>query len=229
MFRRPIAAVAAGIVLLAGEAVARADDYEPTFFDIHDAPTFGRFLGGAATAFFGHEAGHVLANLAYGNKPHITPITYAHVIPWFVVDARLVHYPNNIYRKEDGELFPAGKHGYFVINTAGFQVQNVGNEVLLTTTPDLRHEFAPYRKGYLLMNMGLSIVYGSSALLQIEDVHGDLHGASERSPYSHGFLAVTAIAPAVIDFARYLFPDNGWLPWLSRGSKALFLGMDVKW
>ena len=201
----------------------------PTFFDIHGVGSFGAFFAGAFTAFTAHETGHVVANLAYGNVPGVRPILYGGFIPFFTVDAHLKRSPDDRYYKDSGDLFTPGRHGYYVINTMGFQVQNIGSEILLSVRPDLRHEDSPFWKGYLLMNIGLSLGYGTAALLDIEDKHGDLHGASQRGPFSHSFLAVTTIAPALLDLGRYLFPENRVLPWLSRGSKTLFLGMDVKW
>jgi hypothetical protein len=212
------------------QAAPAAPEPTPGIFDVTDVPSGAFFLGGVLTAFSLHEMGHFGANLLYHNPATVAPVSYAGFVPFFVVDSRLVRADpdGNAYLKHDGSPFPAGKHGYYVINTAGLQIQNIGSEIILSTTPRLRYERAPFRKGMLLLNIGLSIVYGTSSMFRFEDPHGDLYGAMQHSSYPREFTATVVLIPAVTDFLRYLYPDNAWLPWVSRGTKGLFVGMAVK-
>jgi hypothetical protein len=202
----------------------------PGIFDVSDVGTGALFLGGVLTSFSLHELGHLGVNLLYNNKPTIGPVYYAGFIPFFVVDSQLIRADpdGHAYLKHDGTPFPSGKHGYYVINTAGLQVQNISSEIILSTAPRLRYQHAPFRKGMLLLNIGLSIVYATSSMFRFEDPHGDLYGAMQHSTYPREFTASVVLVPAVADFLRYLYPDNAWLPWISRGAKGLFLGMAVK-
>ncbi len=197
--------------------------------DIDSLPNFGLFAAGAISALTLHETGHLITNLAFGNVPGFTPILYAKFIPFFVIDPHLHACGNQPqqYCKTDGSRFGAGRDGYYVINMAGFQMQNIGSELLLSIWPDLYHQHAPYRKGMLAMDIFLSIGYGSFSLLGIEDPHGDLSGANQRDLYPKVLLASAVILPAAVDLYRYFFPESKWAPWVSRTAKAGLLGMDL--
>jgi hypothetical protein len=197
--------------------------------DIDSLPNFGLFAAGAISALTLHESGHLITNLAFGNVPGFTPILYAKFIPFFVIDPHLHacgSQPQQ-YCKSDGSRFGAGRDGYYVINMAGFQMQNIGSELLLSIWPDLYYRHAPYRKGMLAMDIFLSIGYGTFSLLGIEDPHGDLSGANERDLYPKALLASAVILPAAVDLYRYFFPESRWAPWVSRTAKAGLLGMDL--
>jgi hypothetical protein len=200
-----------------------------TVMDIDSLPNFGLFAAGAISALTLHETGHLITNLAFGNVPGFTPILYAKFIPFFVIDPHLhaCGTQPQQYCHQDGTRFGAGRDGYYVINMAGFQMQNIGSELILSIWPDLYYTHAPYRKGMLAMDIFLSIGYGSFSLLGIEDPHGDLSGANERDLYPKVLLASAVILPAAVDLYRYFFPDSKWAPWVSRTAKAGLLGMDL--
>jgi hypothetical protein len=195
-------------------------------FDVSNVPSFLLFAGGALSGLALHELGHVTANLGYGNVPSVQGIVVARFIPWFVIDARLT-YAHGTYYQRDGAVFAGGGHGYYVINTAGFMVQNLGSEILLSAQPPLRYEHAPFAKGLLWMNMLLSIGYSTASLLGVEDVHGDIYGGSRHSGYPSGLIAGVVLSNGALDLLRYMFPRNPWLPWLSRASKVMLFGMDL--
>ena len=183
------------------------------------------FAAGALSGLTLHELGHVTTNLAYGNVPVLSPVSYLKVIPYFVIDPRL-SYRNGLWYKADGSVFKAGGRGYYVINMAGFMVQNLGSEIILTTHPDLRDEHAPFAKGLLFMNIGLSLGYSTASFLGLEDPHGDISGGSRHTYYPSGLIAGMVFTTGALDLLRYIFPDSEMLPWLGRSAKTMFLGMD---
>jgi hypothetical protein len=194
--------------------------------DITSASSFLWFAGGALSGLTLHEMGHVLTNLAYGNPPHITGILYGKFIPWFVIDPALTE-REGVFYKSNGAVFAGGRKGYFVINTAGLQVQNIGSEAILSAHPGLLYEKAPFLKGMLWMNMILSIGYSTASIIGTEDPHGDLFGAGQHSQFPHALTGGIVFANGALDVLRYLIPDTDWLPWLSRTSKVMFFGMDI--
>jgi hypothetical protein len=191
-----------------------------------DAASVLLFVGGALSGLTLHELGHVLTNLAYGNVPGLSSVSYLKVIPWFSIDARLT-YRDGVYYKADGSVFRAGGRGYYVINMGGFMMQNLGSEIILTTHPDLRDEHAPFAKGLLFMNIGLSLGYSTASFVGLEDPHGDISGGSRHTYYPAPLIAGMVFTSGALDLFRYLFPDDEMLPWLSRSAKAMFLGMDI--
>ena len=201
---------------------------QPTLTDIRGVGSAALFLGGAATAFVLHESSHVLANLAYGNVPTFKGILYAHFIPFFTVSPGVTCVTADNCSRRDGHPFGGGAHGLYVINTAGLQEQNLSSELLLTLKPQLRYERSPYLKGFLFFNTLLSMGYATASVLNVEDPHGDVAGARRSSNYPRAFLAATIFLPGALDLYRYVFPESKWAPWVSRGTKALFLGMNVK-
>lgn len=194
--------------------------------DVTSVPSFLLFAGGALSGLTLHELGHVTANLGYRNVPGIEWITVAKFIPWFVIDSRLT-VRNGVYYQRDGAVFAGGGRGYYVINTAGFMVQNLGSEILLSAQPPLRSVRAPFAKGLLWMNMLLSLGYSTASLLGVEDVHGDIYGGARHSGYPSQIIAGVVLSNGALDLLRYIFPENAWLPWMSRASKVTLFGMDL--
>jgi hypothetical protein len=233
--------MALALALTAGSSAARADQPATaasastppaqelgwtSALDVTSVPSFLLFAGGALSALTFHELGHVLANLAYGNVPGVSGILYAKAIPWFVIDPHLT-LRDGVYYKRDGSVFQGGGRGYYVINTAGFMVQNLGSEIVLSTHPRLLHDRAPFAKGLLWMNMLLSIGYSTASFVGAEDPHGDISGGARHSGYPRQLIAGMVLANGTLDLFRFFFPDNQMLPWLSRTSKAMLLGLDI--
>jgi hypothetical protein len=217
----PAAAAAVSPAPLASRALTWG-----SLVDVTSVPSFLLFAGGALSGLALHELGHVTANLGYGNAPTVQGIVIDHFIPWFVIDARLT-YAHGVYYQHDGAVFAGGGRGYYVINTAGFMVQNLGSEILLSAQPALRDVHAPFAKGLLWMNILLSLGYSTASLLGVEDPHGDIYGGSRHSGYPSQLIAGVVFSNGTLDLLRYLFPENAWLPWLSRASKVMLFGMDL--
>jgi hypothetical protein len=197
----------------------------PEFTDV----TFGSVAVTAAgflSAFLVHEACHGVANLVMGNVPTIEPVRFLGFVPFFAVSPG-VTCRNGTCVRRDGAPFLPGPRGYATIVTAGIVCQEVTDEIILSVKPGLRQEKAPFLKGMLLFNTAASVAYGIANLTGIEPPEGDLHGYDSVSRVPHGLFAAVVIGTAALDVARYFLPDSPWLPWVSRGSKVVTVGMIV--
>ena len=186
--------------------------------------TIGLGTAGAVSAFVLHESGHVLANLMLGNVPKFSGTLVWGFLPFVVIRPRITCDGDHC-TKHNGETFRSGRNGTYFIATAGFHVQHVTDEVLLTLHPDLMARDAPFQKGMLAFNVFLSTIYAVGAFTGLEDPHGDLAGAARRSGIHEAWLATVVLAPAVLDTYRYFVPTSRWAPWASRAAKATLFGL----
>jgi hypothetical protein len=183
------------------------------------------FAGGAATGFVAHEGGHLLANVALGNRPGLEPVRYMGAIPFFAIDPRISCYDGGGCWKHDGSRFGAGRRGLFLIESAGIQVQQYSDELILTLSPRLRFEDAPFRKGLLAFNTLLSVGYVLSSWAGTEPENGDLRALHRDTGVSRDALNALVLGVAVIDVVRYLKPEARWLAWVSRAAKVATTGL----
>ena len=182
--------------------------------------------GGAATAFVAHEAGHATANLVLGNVPHLERVTFLGVVPFFAVAPDISCYSSGCLRR-DGNRFDAGKRGLLLILMAGFDVQHLTDEVLLTSDPALRLHHAPFRTGLLAFNTLTSAAYAFANLTGIEPDAGDLHAAFRDTQPSRALTTGLLLGIAGLDAARWAWPDTPWLALVSRVAKVAFLGLPL--
>lgn len=194
-----------------------------------EQPSIGKSIGlgfaGALTAFLSHEAGHVLANLMLGNSPRFKGMLVWGAVPFFVIEPGL-SCDDGVCEDRSGDRFRAGARGNYFIVTAGFHVQHVLDEVILTRHPNIRDERAPFRKGMLLFNVSLSCMYAVGAYTGLEDPHGDLAGAARLSGMNEAWLATALLIPVALDTYRYWSREARWSPWLSRAMKVTFFGLN---
>jgi hypothetical protein len=176
-----------------------------------DSPSTGKqvasFLTGAAIGLGAHEAGHVIANLAFGEKPGLAKVDF-HGIPFFAITHR--------------SGLPA--HEEFIISSAGFWVQHATNEWLLTRRPDLRSQQAPMKKGVFAFNVLASVAYAGAAFAKTGPDERDTRGMALSSRIDERWIGALVLAPALLDAWRYRHPDTKWATWASRGVK---IGMVV--
>jgi hypothetical protein len=197
----------------------------PEFTDITFA-SVALTAAGFVTAFVVHEACHGVANLAMANVPTLEPVTFLGFLPFFAVSPNITCVDGDCW-KRDGSPFAPGPNGYAFIVSSGILCQEVTDEIILTGNPRIRYETAPFLKGMLLFNTATSVAYGIANLLRIEPPEGDLHGLDKLPGMPHGVFAALVLGTAALDVARYFLPDVGWLPWVSRGSKVLTVGVVV--
>jgi hypothetical protein len=184
----------------------------------------GLTVAGFATAFVVHEACHVVANLSMANVPTLEPVRFLGIFPFFAVSPN-VYCNGSSCTKRDGKPFAPGPPGYAFIVTSGILCQEVTDEIILTAHPRIRWETSPFLKGMLLFNTATSVAYAIANLAGIEPHEGDLHGLDRVVGVPHGVMAAVVLSTAGLDVARYFLPDVPWIPWVSRGTKVLTVGL----
>ncbi len=195
-----------------------------TITDVHDWRSGGIFVAGVATGFLAHEAGHVFANLVQGNVPRIQGVLGFGFIPFFTVAPRVTCRDDHCV-KHDGSPLSTGVGGKVAITSAGFNVQQVTDELLLSLEPRLRYRVAPFRKGLLAFNTLLSVGYAISAMTRIENREGDVTATAHLMGVPREAYAGALLLIAGLDIYRYFVPDSKWAPWVSRAGKAGFIGV----
>jgi hypothetical protein len=191
------------------------------------ARTTGMGMLGFLTGFFAHEAGHVVTNLMLGNVPEFQGFLVWGFVPFFAI-APNIDCVEGVCTKQNGQEFGAGARGKYAIVSAGYNVQHISDEIILSRSPGLVHEYAPYRKGILLFNVFLSCMYSVGVWTGLQDPHGDLAGMGRASGYSQVGLSAALMLPALLDTYRYFVPSHArWSAWLSRGSKVSFVGVTL--
>jgi hypothetical protein len=162
------------------------------------------FLVGGAAGLGIHESGHVLFGAMFGANPGIRGL-HSHPIPFFVI----TH--DEVTRRKE-----------FVISSAGFWMQHLGSEWLLTERPNIAHEHAPFLKGIFAFNLGASAVYSVAAFARLGPPERDTRGMAislGKDGVPEPWMGALILAPAVLDGYRYLRPDAVWAKWTSRGLK----------
>lgn len=198
--------------------------FNASLTSIRDVPSAGLWAAGAASGFLSHEAGHLLANYLLGNKPAWVGLRGFGVVPFFAISPELGCNDFGCTRP-DGSHFGPGRRGMYFISTAGFTVQHITSEIVLTEDPWIRYHHAPFEKGFLTFNILLSIGYALSTLAGIEDNHGDAGGAAAVAHMPRAVFASLLVLPAALDTVRFFLPDTAWAVGASRASKAAMIGV----
>jgi len=160
-----------------------------------------RFFAGAALGLGFHESAHLIADEAFGADPGVRKVS-AGFIPFFAI----THEP----------VTPTKE---FIISSAGFWAQDVGNDIVLSRHPQLRQEHAPLLKGLLAFNVVTSVIYSGAAFARRGPAERDTRGIALSADVDEPWIGVTVLAPAVLDAARYYRPNSRALRWASRAAK----------
>ncbi len=214
----------ASLAVPTAPVLAVGPEANATWYGFHNGRTFGKFVAGALTGFFAHEGGHLLANLFQGNVPRLQGLWGLGFIPFFTIAPRIGCYDGTCY-KNDGSEFWAGPRGKFGITSAGFNVQHITDEIMLSRNPRLRYQVAPFQKGLLAFNTLLSIAYAATAITRIENAEGDLSSSAKLIGIPREVYATMLLIPAGLDLYRYFVPDSRWAPWVSRTGKLAVFGL----
>jgi hypothetical protein len=169
---------------------------------VSEGQRIASFLAGAATGLAAHEAGHLIANLAFGEKPGLGKVDF-HGIPFFAITHR--------------SGLP--RHREFTISSAGFWMQHAEDEWLLARRPNLRQRRAPFEKGVFAFNVLASVAYAGTAFAKTGPPERDTRGMAAASRIDERWIGALVLAPAVLDAWRYYHPDAKWAAWTSRGVK----------
>jgi len=159
------------------------------------------FLGGAAVGLVAHEAGHLLFDGIFDANPAIKKVSF-NGIPFFAITHDAMS-----PRRE------------FVIDSAGFWVQEATNEIILTRRPNLRHEDAPFTKGVFAFNVLVSVGYAGAAFARAGPPERDTRGMAQSLRWKEPYVGLLILVPAVLDIVRYYKPEARWATWGSRGAK----------
>jgi hypothetical protein len=194
------------VALLGGSAglATAQDDVQPPPATSGQSPTLNvlSFLGGGAVGLVAHESGHLLFDAIFDAHAGLKGVSF-HGIPFFAIT-------------HDSGLTPRKE---FVIDSAGFWVQEGTNEWILSTRPDLRHESAPFTKGVVAFNVLASFAYAGAAFARTGPYERDTRGMADSLGWKEPYVGLLILAPAVLDMIRYYHPDAHWATWGSRGAK----------
>jgi hypothetical protein len=160
------------------------------------------FLAGGLAGLVAHESGHLLFDAIFDAHASVKGVSF-HGIPFFAIT-------------HDSGLSPRKE---FVIDSAGFWVQEATNEVILSRRPNLRGESAPFTKGVVAFNVLASFAYSGAAFARTGPVERDTRGMAEALGWKEPYVGVLILVPAVLDAVRYFHPDARWAVWGSRAAK----------
>lgn len=173
----------------------------------HQEPGDGwAFLAGALSGLLIHEAGHVAAGTALDLKPRTTGVHGGGAAFFAVTYGR-----------------PYTPHRNWIISSSGFWAQNAMAETILTRTPNLRHQRAPFRKGAFAFHLATCLVYAYGALAKSGPAARDTTGIEAGGGYHERMAGAAILAVGLLDATRYWKPDSPLATWTSRGLKVSFV------
>ena len=121
-----------------------------------------KFLAGGALGLVIHESGHLVFDAVFDASPTIEGVRFG-PFPFFAITHR-------------GDLSPRRE---FAISSAGFWMQELSSEWLLTRQPALRDARAPVAKGVLAFNVLNSVGYACVAFARAGPFERDTRGMAE--------------------------------------------------
>ena len=196
------AAILCTAELARAQETAPPEDQSSSTSEHRTASAFGWFLTGAAVGLGAHESGHLVFDGIFDAHPSVKKVSF-HGLPFFAIT-------------HEGGLSPRKE---FVIDSAGFWVQEATNEYLLTRRPNLRHEDAPFTKGVFVFNIGASVAYAGAAFARTGPYERDTRGMADALRWKEPWVGVLILIPAVLDAIRFYHPDQKWAAWGSRAAK----------
>jgi hypothetical protein len=189
--------------LASAQETARQPDASSSTSENGTASAFGKFLVGAAAGLGAHESGHLLFDGIFDAHPGIKKVSF-HGLPFFAIT-------------HDQGLSPRRE---FIIDSAGFWVQEATNEVILSRRPNLRREHAPFVKGVFTFNVLASVAYAGAAFARTGPEERDTRGMADALRWKEPWVGVLVLAPAILDLVRFYHPEQKWAAWGSRAAKA---------
>jgi hypothetical protein len=170
--------------------------------DEHPVVDSVKFLAGGALGFLLHESGHLIFDAIFDAGPTIEGVKFG-PFPFFAITHR-------------GDLSPRRE---FTISSAGFWMQDLSSEWLLTKQPRLRDAHAPVAKGLLAFNVLNSTGYAFVAFARAGPFERDTRGMAQSIGVDERAIGALVLAPAVFDTIRYFKPEARWAIWASRAAK----------
>jgi hypothetical protein len=177
----------------------------------HRALDTVKFLAGGGLGLVLHETGHLIFDAAFDAGPHVIGVKFG-PFPFFAITHR-------------GDLSARRE---FTISSAGFWMQSLSSEWLLTRQPGLRQTHAPVAKGLLAFNVLNSTGYAFVAFARAGPFERDTRGMANSIGVDERVIGAVVLAPAVLDAIRYFNPDARWAKWASRAAKVGSVVLVVK-
>lgn len=168
----------------------------------HPVTSALKFIGGGAVGLAAHESGHLIFDGIFNAHPGVKKVSF-HGVPFFAI----THDPGLSPRRE------------FIIDSAGFWVQEGTNEILLHRRPNLRREHAPIAKGVFAFNVLASVAYAGAAFARTGPVERDTRGMADALRWKEPYVGLLILLPAILDVVRYYQPEARWATWGSRAAK----------
>jgi hypothetical protein len=159
------------------------------------------FLAGGALGLGIHESGHLIWDVAFDAGPGLKKVTFG-PIPFFAIT--------------HGPLPPRRD---FVVASAGFWMQHLGSEILLSSQPSLRDRRAPLLGGILAFNVLASLAYAGGAIAHAGPPERDTRSMAVFLGVNEAAVGALIAGPAVLDTVRYFQPRARWAAWASRAAK----------
>ena len=207
LFRSTVLGIVAFIaaflpVSVSAQTSSGGDPTTPAQTDEHPLRDTVEFLAGSAIGLGMHEGGHLLFDAMFDARPGLAGVHFG-PIPFFAITHR-----NNLTPRRE-----------FTISSAGFWVQEVSNEWLLTRRPVLRRRHAPLAKGLFAFNVLNSVGYAFVAFARAGPLERDTRGIAASIGVDERAIGALVLAPALLDAYRYFRPDARWAKWGSRSAK----------
>lgn len=200
-----------GVNLAMAEPVAAQEPSSSASTSEHLTTALPHFLVGAALALGMHESGHVFFDVLFDAHPGLAKVNF-HGIPFFAI----THEPGLPPREE------------FTIDSAGFWVQEAGNDLILTKLPNLRDTHDSFLKGIVAFNVLASVAYAGAAFARTGPVERDTYGMAESLRWKEPYIGALILAPAILDAVRYYDRNPKWAMWASRGAKVASVVLIVR-
>ena len=170
-----------------------------------------KFFEGAFIGFLGHESGHIITNSAMNTDLYLKSVNYG-PIPFFTI--------------EPGR--PLTNHEHYITASAGFNAENIINEFILSSHPNLMKEDKPFLKGLTAFNFWLNIGYAATAFAGTGPDERDTKGMADSLGWNEHWIGAMILVPTALDTYRYKHPDAKWAVWASRLSKLYMIGLAAK-
>jgi hypothetical protein len=201
-------ALALGLLLLVAAQPVHADEsVERPEADFHHFADYAWFALGAASAFVGHESGHMFMDVVFGKSVRFVAV-HLGPLPFFAIQPCC-----NLSRREE-----------YIIGSAGFMVGNVSSELILQLAPRLRSRRRAYLKGVLMFDIVLALGYAVTGFAGIGPPQSDVATMARGLGVPPWQVGLMLAVPASIDLYRYFVPKSVWAPWTSISGKTMMLG-----
>lgn len=197
------------VVALTLAAPARADErLETPEADFRHFADYAWFALGAASAFVGHEMGHMMMDVFFGKSVKFVGV-HLGPFPFFAIQPCC-----NLTPREE-----------YVIGSAGFVVGDVSSELILQIAPRLRSRRHAFLKGVLMFDVLLALGYAVTGFAGIGPAQSDVNTMARGLGVPPWQVGLMLAVPATVDLYRYFVPRSVWAPWTSVSAKTLMLGV----